>query len=89
MTFQMRKVQPAGVKSVSYLAEMFPGVDLNIPVVVNVIAGKSVNTYQGWGRMISLTLQSSSRLSLHLGGFEENERMLSVKTSHVLQLACL
>lgn len=50
MTFQMRKVQPAGVKSVLYLAEMFPGVDLNRPVVVNVIAGKSVTTCQGWGK---------------------------------------
>lgn len=40
MTFQMRKVQPAGVKSVLYLAEMFPGVVLNRPAVVKVIVGK-------------------------------------------------
>lgn len=50
MTFQMRKVQPAGVKSVLYFAEMFPGVDLNRPAVGNVIAGKSVTTHQGWGK---------------------------------------
>lgn len=75
MTFQMRKVQPAGVKSVLYFAEMFPGVALNRPAVMKGIAGKSVTTYYGWGKTAAfLNLKSSPVLSSHLSGSEGDER---------------
>ena len=48
-----------------------------------------LHTKDGERLPISLTLQSSSRLSPHLSGSEGDERMPLVKTSHVLQLACL
>lgn len=66
MTFQMRKVQPAGVKSVLYLAEMFPGVVLNTPVVVKVVAGKSVITPRGRGKTADFP-QPSSFLPISVG----------------------
>lgn len=48
-----------------------------------------LHTKDGERLLISLTLQSSLRLSPHLSGSEGGERMPLVKTSHMLQLVCL
>jgi len=87
MTFQMRKVQPAGVKSVLYFSEMLPGVVRNRPGGECYCSLMYYYILRMGKRLLIFSTCNLPQGLVHASIDVRDERMPLLRTNHMLQLA--